>query len=446
MSLMTPTISGTEVGGKWEGSGTHFDVCSISDGYVMKNLSNLSNLTDNEFLAFLYSERDRQGSKGVAPGWSLWALIGTVFALEVYIYSCLKDIESIDFLLCYYIFVVFCPIVLYGIFICEQIRAFQYGDSMHVTHLKDSAPINLLVSLSVIYAIIAGVGYCLGADFILVIFSAAVLFPIAASLFSIWNERYKLVATINMFRVSANDKCNRVLMFFISGTLLLPTNRATKHLAFGFSEEFKVTFAIVLIIGVFYLIIQDKANGQNVSEIDELIDGFLYYDWTKQAIVRKLELVKLGKAPFMELEEEYRKLVETKDRVIKNKERVEKIAARIKEEGIEDEGIEGLFAEIKEIDKSIGDVLSCQQIFSEKAKELLLLKTTLRDSNFKTMLETAYDFETTNQLFQDCRTIMDIMKTQILSAIEKHSEELKNMVCSVDCPHRINKDRISKNI
>lgn len=105
----------------------------------MGRLYELSKLSNNEFLSFLYTERDRQESKSGAPGWSIWALAGSAFALVFFVYNTLKDVEAIDNLLCYYIFSVFCPIVLYIIFMMEQIRVLNFGDSRHVERIKHVA-------------------------------------------------------------------------------------------------------------------------------------------------------------------------------------------------------------------------------------------------------------------------------------------------------------------
>lgn len=403
----------------------------------MGRLYELSKLSNNEFLSFLYAERDRQESKSGAPGWSMWALAGSAFALVFFVYNTLKDVEAIDYLLCYYIFSVFCPIVLYIIFMMEQIRVLNFGDSRHVERIKHVAPIPLLVCLSGVYGSLIVLGIFIGASIESVIRCGVVLVPIIVSLITIAIERNNLVTTQLSFRVSAHKWWNRILMGLIGGAMLCPLYGGIKHLAFGFSQEFEVTFAIVLLVAILYMFIQNKVCGNRVADIDGLIDCFLYHDWKKERIVRELELMKLGRAPFMELEMEYNKVVEVSGSIAEKKNRATELAKEIEEQGLREEDLDGLFEEVEDITRVMKEVLNRQKAFSEKARELLDLKTTLNDSEFRAMLDTAYNIPFADQVFGDCHKVMNIVDGKIVPAINSFNKNIEQMVCCRDCPNRI---------
>lgn len=404
----------------------------------MKNLYKLTKLSDNDFLSFLYSERDREVSKSGAPGWSLWALVGTAFALTLFIYTTLKTIDSINFLLCYYIFTVFCPIALYIIFIVEHVRMMKFGDCIHVERLKNIAPITLLSCLTGIYGSMIMLGVLLRAATESIVCCVAVLVPLVASYITIAMERNKLVTTFAVFRVSSLVWLNRILVCVVGGTLLLPLFGGLRHLTFGFSEEFEITIAIVGLMAIVYIVIQNKMNRNRVTDIDELIDGFLYRDWTRQSIVRKLELSRLGKSPFIQLEKEYNKVVDASGLIKDAKKRTREITAKIEEQGLKDDELDDLLNEIKEMTSTMASVLNSQAEFHEKSEELINLKSTLGDSEFCAMLETAYDLNFVNQVFDDCHSLMNLVDKNIVPKINEYIKKVKEEIAYCDkCSFRI---------
>ena len=404
----------------------------------MKELYELTQLSDNDFLSFLYSERGRQESKCGAPGWSLWALTGSAFALVLFVYTTLKTIDTINLLLCYYIFTVFCPIVLYIIFLTEQRRMVIYGDSVHVERLKNIAPMTLLLCLMGIYGSLTILGVVLGAASESIVRCVVALVPLVMSFISIMKYRNKLVTTFFIFRVSAIDWQNKLLMFLVGGSLLLPLFGGLKHLAFGFSDEFEITFAVVVLIAIIYMLIRNKVNGNRVTDVDELIDGFLYRDWTRKMIMRKLELMRLGKSPFMELEKEYNKVVDASDLIKNAKRRAEEISDRIQKQRLKEDELVGLLNELEGMSDFITLVLNSQTDFHEKSEELIKLKSTLGDCEFRAMLDTAYDLNFVNQVFGNCHRLMDIVNQNIIPKIEEYIKTEEKACCEI-CHHRLEK-------
>ena len=57
----------------------------------VKKKSILVDLSDAEFLAFLYSEREREKSMSQYQGWNLWALFGAIITVVIAGYQLLKD-------------------------------------------------------------------------------------------------------------------------------------------------------------------------------------------------------------------------------------------------------------------------------------------------------------------------------------------------------------------
>ena len=98
--------------------------------------------------------------------------------------------------------------------------------------------------------------------------------------------------------------------------------------------------------------------------------------------------------------------------------------------------------ELKGMSDSITLVLNSQTDFHEKSEELINLKSTLGDSEFRAMLDTAYDLNFTNQVFGNCHSLMDMVNQNILPKIEEHIKKVKEeKICCEKCHHRLENDK-----
>lgn len=60
------------------------------------NKTRLPELTDNEFLSFLYSERERENNLSQFQGWNNWALAVAIISVICAVYSLMKDNSSLN--------------------------------------------------------------------------------------------------------------------------------------------------------------------------------------------------------------------------------------------------------------------------------------------------------------------------------------------------------------
>lgn len=105
----------------------------------------ITDLSDSDFLSFLYAERDREESLNSYPGWSHWAIWGAVVTIFLAICSILKshygEVDLLNsgyllsgilaFLLCYR------P---YFLFVMSIVSRERGVDKKKVKYLKDVAP------------------------------------------------------------------------------------------------------------------------------------------------------------------------------------------------------------------------------------------------------------------------------------------------------------------
>jgi hypothetical protein len=69
--------------------------------------------------------------------------------------------------------------------------------------------------------------------------------------------------------------------------------------------------------------------------------------------------------------------------------------------------------------------LNSQADFHKKAKELINLKSTVGDSEFRAMLDTAYDLNFVNQMFGNCHSLMDMVNQNIVPKIKEYIKKVK---------------------
>lgn len=134
-----------------------------------ENKRTIETLNNNEFLSFLYAERNRVRSMEANAGWTTWAISGSVFALIIFVYNQLKSVNgNVDLVLCYDIFCAFFPWCMYIIFVKERNAALGVGDSRHLMRVGNSKSKWILSMLIVMSSLMIVLGLILRIDGIII--------------------------------------------------------------------------------------------------------------------------------------------------------------------------------------------------------------------------------------------------------------------------------------
>lgn len=395
----------------------------------MKNLYEIQKFSDSEFLSFLYSEHNRYKDKESKNGWTVWALVGSLFTILCFVYAAAKSCNAdINLELFYCIISVFLPIFQYLIFLFERKKALENGDSRHIAKIKDIAPVYFLCYLGIIDIGGCISGYYLGYRELAFRYLIAFI-PITLSIGVYVAQKTKYATTSDLFIVSSKKWINNLLCGFIAGTITVPVIKAMQYLAFGLSIEFELGIACILFIALLYLLVKIVFSKSIESDICELIDGYLYGDKSKQDTIKSLEKIILGNRPTDELESVYNRLCIYEKKLPEWHKEFDEIIALLNENCEEIESVHNLHTDILKGIDEIKEFLELKTEILEKSKELLDLKSLSADPDFMAMLDMLLDnatFKNASELQKKMEYAMEMM----------HKKCYETICINVDCPYR----------
>lgn len=358
-------------------------ICFGQDGNDMKrksdrktnNLKSIEEFNDQDFLNFLYAERERLKSNEDYPGWSVWAIVGSIGALLYFVYSTVEGMDGIvDWKLCYYIFSVFCPIALYFVMLYETRHSFRYGGSRHVQKLIDATPKLMLGFYTVLYAALVIGGILIRVETRIVGLWGFSLAAFLICLISVAICRNEYVCAAEGFVFSHREKLNRCLGFLFSSVVILPWVTAMRKLSFGFSKEFECTIAIVLVVVFGYLLLRFFFVDNLSGRLDELIEHYLHRGWDKHRVMTRYEEIVLGKRPCDLLENRYYALIDSMKESELVEQKVQELKDKLEADEDDDICLWNLQEELSKYIDVIKKFINSHESFQKGVNELLKVK------------------------------------------------------------------------
>lgn len=400
----------------------------------MNNLKNITKFSDADFLTFLYAERDRIKSQEEYPGWSIWAIGGSVATLLYFIYHTVEiSNNALDMELCYKIFSSFAPFILYFMCLYESTKSYDRGGSFYVCRLIDVAPILTLCYYMTVCLFLIALGIIIKTETYLVVLWGVVLVVFLGCLTSIIICRNKFVSSVGGFRFSHKSKWNVILKFLFSGIVLIPWGPASRTLTFGLSKEFECTISVIAIVFLLYIFLRILIIDNYSGKIDAVIDNYLYNGWDKSRTMRTYEEIILGKRPFELLQRRYYELIDCMKESSKVEERVIILKTIVKGTESFQINTEDLFCELNCCTDFIRRFIDLNRSFSQGITEMLSIKTAVLDNDFKAMLETMVasqdEFNATFDHLESVQTVID----EILDLL---NSKISQSICVNGCPAR----------
>ena len=266
----------------------------------------ITDLTDAEFLSFLYSERDREESLNSYQGWNVWAVAGALITVVCTIYGILSaHIDEIDRIRILYlvsrclgtIFLYWQAVSFYMSFM-ERKRAKDYKK---IKFLKDVAPIPYLIVVSAC-SLLMTIGFIvvnvvndfdwnvmsiswivLAVSYLLICINVyvnrnAIVWAVKNE---VWFTRTWHMVAVGLF----------VLTFF---WLIWRWSRENVLGPFVGTSEFELAACFTAIVMLVYLLLKIKFANRKSSEIDVLIDEYVYKGRSKDFIYRQLRANQMG--------------------------------------------------------------------------------------------------------------------------------------------------------
>lgn len=263
----------------------------------------INQLTDAEFLSFLYAERERQSSQRKYQGWNLWVLIGAIATVSGIGYNIIKDnVNTISILN-----VIYClsGLLAFILSLRPWSNFFEHEkavDHMKVRFFKEVVPIDFILFSVIIATIFSILVIQFDTDnpwnevsITWVLFFFLLLYEI---IYCFINRDEIVKAPFNDI-LSINKKTDIWLWILECGLLTIVWVNSFKHISYStvISPDFELSICITAICLLFVLVIKVHKSETEVNKVDIYIDEYLYKKGLREAIYRLLRMSKMGNTP-----------------------------------------------------------------------------------------------------------------------------------------------------
>jgi hypothetical protein len=260
----------------------------------------ITELSEADFLAFLYAERDREESLSKYQGWNIWAVAGALVTVICAAYSVLcRNKGALDSLN-----VAFYVSGLIALFLCLRplllIKSRPRGvDYSKVKLLKDIVPRHYLY-----LALFASISFSVSLPFmnkdhpwgvVTILWMILAILFIFTTVFVFKNKNSVVRADLDG-RLFIKLKCEALFGGILGGVLsLLVVNSFTiaKGPFIG-SPDFEISVCIVAIVVLLYIIAKIRKEVKAAERLDVVIDDYLYKGRPKNFVYNEILLHRMG--------------------------------------------------------------------------------------------------------------------------------------------------------
>ena len=272
---------------------------------MVENKENkITEMSDAEFLSFLYSERDREESLNSYQGWNIWAIIGAMITVACAAYNIIcNHQDEIDWLNMGYFssgIIGFCFCYRsWGMFVLSFLERKRGVDYRKVKYLKEVAPVPYLI-----VALLCSVMF-------------AVFFPLAnnicrwelLSILWIWMAVANVLVLLNVYLGK-----DSIVMSYVDG-ILFPNVRLWIWIEMAISSiysiiwfrsfrlstgqilgssDFEEAACLASLVLLLYLLLKVKMANRKSSVIDVLLDEYVYKGAKREVVFQKLQANRMG--------------------------------------------------------------------------------------------------------------------------------------------------------
>lgn len=266
----------------------------------------IGDLTDAEFLSFLYSERDREESLNSYQGWNVWAVVGALITVTCAAYGVLVahqgEIDRVRtiYLLSYSLSCIFgyWNAFLTVMSFTERKRAVDYKK---MKRLKDVAPIPYLI-VTTACSLVMAMGFVVinivnDHDWNIVAISWIVLGVLHLLIcISVYTNKNAIVWAVKEDFLFARTWIMVVVSLTVFAFFWLIWKWSYHHITGPYigKPEFELAACLTAIILLIYLLLKIKLANRKSSEIDVLIDEYVFKGKSKEDVYRQLRANQMG--------------------------------------------------------------------------------------------------------------------------------------------------------
>lgn len=265
------------------------------DKTMKKKKNRMIEVSDSEFLSFLYSERDRENSLNQVPGWNYWAIVGAGITILCAAYYILKDQLPLNGKAVLYLTSTFLAIVLSCGSFFRILNNGRAVDFSRVRLMKEVIPVVHVcfvflcsIVLAILILITAGCNVVFGLWIaLLFVFSLALAIDLC--------HKDTIVPAYYYDTMLPWTKAN--IAFEIAVSVLyvqVALNSFRMASSYYFSAEFEIAACIAGLVALSYLFLKILDKDDTVTRIDNVIEGFLYKGVSKEESFHQMSINRWG--------------------------------------------------------------------------------------------------------------------------------------------------------
>ena len=391
----------------------------------MKKEKPILKLSEADFIAFLYSERERENNLSHHQGWTNWALIGAFITVVCAIYAFLRTNSTIC-----WADVVFYSSSLTSFFLAykswllffKRNRGIDYSKVRILKEMIPYAEILTVLLSSVIFAITIHKVYGLCPVFwlwILVIIMFIVVFVAALYL------KDRIVPSYFGEEFFPSDGSNMIFRLDIGLVYAAIIWASEKYVTSNtyLCAEFEIGICITTLFALFYLFLIFNSGDKVVKKLDVLIDQYIYAGKTREYVISEITKNRMGYGALEVCSKELSDIEDSIKDLKGNEEKVESFLVNVTQNVYDSR-------ELLDIGRELGVIMKNQKVIISKCRAL---SDRLKEM-FKTvpMIEDVSEF---NMILDICEAYierMDKVTDKIATIIKLVKEKDQQMALELD--------------
>lgn len=262
----------------------------------------MAGLTDAEFLQFLYSERDREEKLNSYQGWNMWAVIGALITVSCAAYGVMSaHADEINRVRTLYL-VSYCLSILFMLwytilFRMSYLNHKRAKDCRRIKYLKEVAPLPYLIiatacsfELALGFIVVSNGWNAVAITWVLLVLCHLLIF------INVYVNRNAVIWSLkdDFWFVKIWQMLTSGLSICAMFWLIWKWSREKIPGSFVGTAEFELAICITAIVILAYLMLKIKLADRKSSEIDVLIDEYVYKGKSKENVFKQLRANQMG--------------------------------------------------------------------------------------------------------------------------------------------------------
>ena len=273
-------------------------------------MDNLKDFTKAEFLSFLYAEKSREIENNSVPGWSKWALLGTIVTIIIFLYhEITTNYSTYDYeAFSRYIVILLAAASLILLYYRYNNGVRSYMSSK-VRPLKEEVSVLLYIFQFVLCSGAAIIQlYWFGFSLVLIFLTIAVLINAFIIVYIIVNRDKFVLAQLKaevFVGWKKDNTIHSILAGMYGGAIGFSITDLIKKQQNFYPAEFECAFGIIaLIILTYWLLKINRKNKDIANAIDQLIDKYIIGVISQEEAYKKYILIRYGFSAYQTIEKD----------------------------------------------------------------------------------------------------------------------------------------------